>query len=129
MFSEISEISCFSSLILFFDFQIFILEMAIEQLLSLCCVLLLSLVRQAAATTQTVCVNHTDAFGFVKNTAEHRYIEKGWLEGDIDRIANAPVWQVAFYRPKQVLVCADENYVHGLQLTIKEHEADDLAEA
>jgi len=37
-------------------------------------------------------------------------------------------WTVAFSRPTELMVCADEEYVHGIQLTIKPHLADDSYE-
>ena len=64
------------------------------------------------------CIERTEAFGFVEDVDSNPHIEEGFIVGDIEYIHNEPIHNLAFARPLELLVCADENYVHGLELTI-----------
>lgn len=40
------------------------------------------------------------------------------LEGDSTSVADMPLWDTAFARPTIFKVCADDEFIYGLQLTL-----------
>ena len=67
------------------------------------------------------CVKRTQLFG---NNSEIKAKGEGVIDGDIADIGDMTLMQVAYSRPSSLLVCADENYVHGVQVTIKMHPSE-----
>ena len=44
------------------------------------------------------------------------------LEGDLNNVTMMSFWDASFARPSIIKVCADEQYVYGLQLTLKTYK-------
>ena len=47
------------------------------------------------------------------------------MEGDLVDIAEMKLMHLAYSRPSQMLICADETTVYGIQISIKMHPAED----
>ena len=79
---------------------------------------IISLIGDVHGQAPKMCMHHSEAFGFVEDTT-HPKIEAGRVEGDIMEVAALSTLTAAFSRPTEILVCADEKYVHGIQITIQ----------
>ncbi len=47
------------------------------------------------------------------------------MYGDLNQIAQMPLKETAFSRPSYVMVCADNEYIHGIQIGLKQHKVTD----
>ena len=71
---------------------------------------------------QRLCLESMEMFGYTDNWWDIADI--GRMEGDLNTIANMSLMKLAYSRPYELMVCADDQYVHGIQLNIKMYPYD-----
>mmetsp|Transcript_30687 Transcript_30687/g.37977 ORF Transcript_30687/g.37977 Transcript_30687/m.37977 type:complete len:90 (-) Transcript_30687:792-1061(-) len=84
---------------------------------------LLSLVLAAAVTSpsvdarpvNSVCIKQSGMYGFTRDSSAMDWAE---LEGDLANVASMSLMKLAYSRPSKIAVCADDEYIHGIQFTL-----------
>ena len=68
-----------------------------------------------ARVVESACIKSTPLFGQKEN------LPYGRMDGDMNDIAEMSLLSLAYSRPSNLLICADEKKVHGMRFTLKMH--------
>ena len=69
-----------------------------------------------------MCIDRHDAFQFDIEPGKRLYK----VQGDLNKVAMMSFWDASFARPYIFKICADADFVYGLQLTLRTYEPDYL---
>ena len=72
-----------------------------------------------ARVVESACIKSTPLFGQKEN------LPYGRMDGDMNDIAEMSLLSLAYSRPSNLLICADEKRVHGMRFTLKMHMSEE----